>query len=96
MSTTLVKSTKNFSRVAIRPSDVQTLFETVFELDGKLPHETAPITETHTTQAEAFDAFVEAFKGAEARHVDISLVTSDTEPSPITEAQWTKLVDAMR
>ncbi|KAH7701397.1 hypothetical protein AAVH_31471, partial [Aphelenchoides avenae] len=89
-------STKSFSSVAIRPSDVQPLFETVLEADGKRPDDSSPITKTYTTQAEAFDAFVESLKGAEVGHVDVNLVNSDTEPSSITEAQWTKLVDAMR
>lgn len=96
MSTALGKSTKSFSRVAIRPSVVQPLFETEIELGGKLPDESSPITETYTSQAEAFDAFVEYVKDAGIQHIDINLVTDDTEPSPITEAQWTKLVDAVR
>ncbi|KAH7693910.1 hypothetical protein AAVH_39050, partial [Aphelenchoides avenae] len=89
-------STKSFSRVAIRPSDVQPLFETVIEADGERPDDSSPLTKTYTTQAEAFDAFVKYVKGAKVGHVDVNLVTLETEASRITEAQWTKLVDAVR
>ncbi|KAH7714695.1 hypothetical protein AAVH_17953, partial [Aphelenchoides avenae] len=80
-------------RVAIRPSDVPTLFEIVIE-----PHSegASPVLESYTTLTEAFDTFVERVQVAEARHIDINLVASGTEPSPLTEAQWTKLVSAMR